>query len=210
MGGTPEVSVITLEARPVPLTTSLSGRVSASQVAEVRPQVGGIILERHFTEGSSVNQGDLLYQIDPAPYQAAHAAAAAALAKAEANLDPVSRRAARYRELMASEAVSQQDLDDAEAALKLTQAEIAAARAALDNARIQLEYTKVSAPISGRIGRSSVTRGALVTANQATALAMIHQLDPVYVDLTQSSAEMWCLSFPRVFLALRQRSSASL
>jgi membrane fusion protein (multidrug efflux system) len=189
MGGTPEVSVLTLEARPVTLTTELTGRVSASQVAEVRPQVSGIILQRHFTEGGTVQAGELLYQIDPAPYQAAHDSAAAALAKAEANLDPVSRRAARFRELMASEAVSQQDLDDAEAALKLTQAEIAAARAALENAKIQLAYTKVSAPIGGRIGRSAVTQGALVTANQAAALAVIQQLDPVYVDLTQSSAE---------------------
>jgi len=190
MGGTPEVSVIALESRSVPLTTALSGRVSASQVAEVRPQVNGIILKRHFTEGSNVKAEDLLYQIDPAPYQAAHDSAAATLAKAEANLDPVTRRAARFRELMASEAVSQQDLDDAEAALKLTQAEIAGARAALETAKIQLAYTKVCAPISGRIGRSAVTQGALVTANQPTALATIQQLDPVYVDLTQSSAEM--------------------
>lgn len=188
-GGTPEVSVLTITSQPVTLTTELVGRVSASQVAEVRPQVNGIVLARHFTEGAVVQAGEVLYQIDPAPYQATHDSAAATLAKAEANLDPVRRRAERFRELMSSEAVSQQDLDDAEAALKLTQAEIAAARAALDHARIQLAYTKVCAPITGRIGRSAVTQGALVTANQATPLAVIQQLDPVFVDLTQSSAD---------------------
>lgn len=190
MMGTPEVSVITLQSGPVALTTELSGRVAASLTAEVRPQVGGIVKERLFTEGSDVKAGAVLYQIDPSTYQAAHDGAKAALARAEANLVPLKLRAERYQELLESEAVSQQDLDDAMAALKLAEAEIESAKAALETARINLEYTKVTAPISGRIGRSSVTNGALVTANQPTPLATIHQLDPVYVDVTQSSNEM--------------------
>lgn len=190
MMGTPEVSVITIQTESVRLTTELSGRVAASLTAEVRPQVGGIVKERLFTEGSDVKVGETLYQIDPASYQAAHDGAKAALAKAEANLVPLKLRSARYEELLESEAVSQQDLDDAVAALKLAEAEIESAKAAMETTRIHLEYTKVTAPISGRIGRSSVTNGALVTANQPTPLATIHQLDPVYVDVTQSSTEM--------------------
>jgi len=190
MRGTPEVSVITIQHQRVELSTELPGRVAASLTAEVRPQVGGIIQNRLFTEGSDVKAGDVLYQIDPASYQAALQGAKATLAKAEANLEPVRLRAERYKELMASDAVSGQDYDDAVAALKLAQAEIAAAKAALETAEINLAYTKVTAPISGRIGRSSVTNGALVTANQAVPLATIQQLDPVYADLTQSSNEM--------------------
>lgn len=190
MGGTPEVSVITIQTQRVELPTELPGRVAASLVAEVRPQVGGIIQNRLFTEGSDVKAGDVLYQIDPATYQAAFDGAKATLAKAEANREPVKLRADRYKELMASEAVSVQDHDDAVAALKLAEAEIESAKAALEAARINLAYTKVTAPISGRIGRSSVTNGALVTASQATALATIQQLDQVYVDVTQSSTEI--------------------
>ncbi len=189
-GGTPEVSVITIQNERVELSTELSGRVAASLTAEVRPQVGGIIQNRLFTEGSDVKAGEVLYQIDPATYQAARDGAKAALAKAEASLLPVKLRADRYKELLASEAVSGQDYDDAVAALKLTEADIESAKAALETTRINLEYTKVKAPISGRIGRSSVTNGALVMASQATALATIQQLDPVFVDVTQSSAEM--------------------
>jgi membrane fusion protein, multidrug efflux system len=190
MGGTPEVSVITIEARRVELSTELPGRVAASLTAEVRPQVGGIIQKRLFTEGSDVKAGDVLYQIDPATYQAAFDGAKATLAKAEANLEPIRLRAERYKELKADEAVSVQDYDDAVAALKLAQAEIESAKAALEAARINLAHTTVTAPISGRIGRSSVTNGALVTASQAAPLATIQQLDPVYADVTQSSTEL--------------------
>lgn len=190
MMGTPEVSVITIKPQRVELSTELPGRVAASLVAEVRPQVGGIIQNRLFTEGSDVKAGDVLYQIDPAAYQAAFDGAKAALAKAEANLEPVRLRAERYKELKADDAVSGQDYDDAAAALKLAQAEIESAKAGLETARINLAYTKVTAPISGRIGRSSVTNGALVTASQAMPLATIHQLDPVYADVTQSSTEI--------------------
>jgi membrane fusion protein (multidrug efflux system) len=190
MMGTPEVSVITIQPQRVELSTELPGRVAASLTAEVRPQVGGIIQNRLFTEGSDVKAGDVLYQIDPASYQAAFDGAKAALAKAEANLEPIRIKVDRYKELMASDAVSGQDYDDATAAMKLAQAEIESAKAALETARINLAYTKVTAPISGRIGRSSVTNGALVTASQAMPLATIQQLDPVYADVTQSSTEI--------------------
>ncbi|MCF7732522.1 MAG: efflux RND transporter periplasmic adaptor subunit [Akkermansiaceae bacterium] len=189
-GGTPEVSVVTIEPQRVALTTELSGRVAAFLTAEVRPQVGGIIRDRLFTEGADVKAGALLYQIDPASYQAAYEGAAAALAKAQANLEPLRLKAERYEELLASDAVSKQDSDDASAARKLAEAEIESAKAALESARINLDYTKVTAPISGRIGRSAVTIGALATASQAMPLSTIQQLDPVYVDVTQSSREM--------------------
>lgn len=189
-GGMPEVSVITVQTQGVALTTELPGRVAASQTAEVRPQVGGIIQNRLFTEGSDVKAGDLLYQIDPASYQAAYDGAAAALAKAQANVAPVRLKAERYKELLASEAVSKQDYDDITAAQKLAEAEIELTKAALETARINLTYTKVSAPIAGRIGRSAVTNGALVTASQSLPLSTIQLLDPVYVDVTQSSNAM--------------------
>ena len=188
--GPPEVSVVTMQPQRVALTTELPGRVSASLTAEVRPQVGGIIQNCLFTEGSDVKAGEVLYQIDPSSYQAALDGAKAALAKAEANLAPVRLKADRYKELVKSEAVSGQDYDDASAAQKLAEADIESAKAALDTARINLAYTKVSAPISGRIGRSAVTNGALVTASQPLPLATIQQLDPVFVDVTQSSNEM--------------------
>ena len=189
-GGPVEVSVVSIQTQRVALTKELSGRVAASLTAEVRPQVGGILQNRLFTEGSDVKAGEVLYQIDPASYQAAHDGASAALAKAEASVAPLRLKADRYQELLASEAVSQQDVDDATAAQKLAEAEIELAKAALETARINLAYTKVTAPISGRIGRSAVTNGALVTASQAMPLATIQQLDPVYVDVTQSSNEM--------------------
>ena len=153
MGGTPEVSVVTIQAGRVELTTELSGRVAASLTAEVRPQVGGIIQDRLFTEGTDVKAGDVLYQINPAVYQAELNGAKAALARAEANLAPIRLRAERYEELKQSEAVSVQDYDDAMASLKLTEAEIESAKAALESVSINLECTKVTAPISGRIGR---------------------------------------------------------
>ncbi len=184
------MSVLTIAAQRVTLTTELPGRVAASLTAEVRPQVGGIIRERLFTEGADVKAGEQLYQIDPSSYQATHDGARAALAKAEANVAPVRLKAERFKELLTSDAVSQQDYDDISAAQKLAEAEIELAKAALETARINLAYTKVTAPISGRIGRSSVTNGALVTASQPVPLATIQQLDPVYVDVTQSSSEI--------------------
>ncbi|MDP3694914.1 MAG: efflux RND transporter periplasmic adaptor subunit [Desulfocapsaceae bacterium] len=188
--GTPEVGVITITTAPVTLTMELPGRTSPHMLAEVRPQVGGIILKRLFTEGSDVKAGQILYQIDPATYQAAHTSAKAALARAEANLTTVRLKADRFRELVAIKAVSQQEYDDVSALLKQVEADVAVSQAAVDTARINLDYTSVKAPISGRIGRSTVTDGALVTANQTAPMATIQQLNPVYVDVTQSSAEL--------------------
>jgi len=188
--GTPEVGVVTVQPERAILTTELPGRTSAYLIAEVRPQVGGIIQKRLFTEGSDVKEGDVLYQINPAVYQATYNSAKAALARAEANLIPIRLKAGRYAELVKINAVSQQESDDASAALKQAEADVEANNAAVETARINLAYTKVTAPISGRIGRSSVTNGALVTASQSAALATIQQLSPIYVDVTQSSAEL--------------------
>lgn len=186
----PEVGVVTLRTQPAALKAELAGRTAPFLVAEVRPQVTGIIQKRLFVEGADVKAGAALYQIDPATYQASLDSAKAALAKAEANLFTAKLKADRYKDLVVIKAVSQQDYDDAVAALKQAEAEVSASRAAVETARINLDYTRVSAPISGRIGRSAVTPGALVTANQATSLATVTQLDPMYVDVTQSSAEL--------------------
>ena len=186
----PEVAVVVVQPQKVVLTTELPGRTSAFRVAEIRPQVSGLILKRLFTEGSDVVAGQMLYQIDPAPFQAALDNAEAALAKAEANLPPIQLRAERYRELLTDKAVSQQDYDDAAAALKQARAEIRYWKAQVKTARINLGYTKITGPISGRIGKSDVTEGAIVTAYQPTPLATIHQLDPIYVDVPQSTAEL--------------------
>ncbi len=188
--GIPEVAVVTLQPERVMLTTELAGRTSAYLVAEIRPQVSGIIQKRLFTEGSDVKAGEVLYQIDPAIYQAAYNSAKAALARVEANLIPVRLKAGRYEELVKINAVSRQEYDDVNAALKQAEADVEAGKAALEAARINLAYTRVTAPIAGRIGRSSVTAGSLVTANQAGPLSTIQQLNPVYVDVTQSSAEL--------------------
>jgi membrane fusion protein (multidrug efflux system) len=188
--GPPEVGVVVVQPQRVTLTTVLPGRISAYLVAEVRPQVSGIIKKRLFTEGSDVKAGQVLYQIDPATYQAAYASAKAAQARAEATLNTLRLKAERYRDLVKIRAVSQQDNDDAQAALKQAEADVAGAKAALESARINLAYTRVIAPISGRIGRSSVTDGALVTANQSSSLATIQMLGTVYVDVVQSSAEL--------------------
>jgi len=185
-----EVSVLTLQPEQATVTTELSGRVSAYLVAEVRPQVGGIIQKVLFTEGSEVREGEVLYQIDPALFQAAYDIAAAALNKAEALLLPARAKAERYRQLIGSNAISQQDFDDADAAGKKAEADVISAKAEVDRARINLAYTRVKAPISGRIGKSSVTTGALVTAFQPVALSVIQKLDPVYVDVTQSSTSL--------------------
>jgi len=186
----PEVGVVVMATETVTLTMELSGRISPQMVAEVRPQVGGIIHKRLFTEGSEVKTGDALYQIDPATYQAALASAKAALAKAEANGFTLKQKSERYKQLVAISAVSRQEYDDATAALKQAEADIEAGKAAVETARINLAYTRITAPIAGRIGRSAVTAGALVTANQETPLATIQQMDPVYVDVTQSSADL--------------------
>jgi membrane fusion protein, multidrug efflux system len=189
-GGTPEVGIIVIKPQRAALTTELAGRTSAYLIAEVRPQVGGIIQKRLFIEGADVEAGAVLYQIDPATYEATCNSAKAALARAEANLNPTRLKSERYKELVKINAVSQQEYDEANAALKQSEADVEAGKAALDTARINLAYTKVSAPISGRIGRSSVTNGALVTASQSAALATIQQLSPIYVDVTQSSADL--------------------
>jgi membrane fusion protein (multidrug efflux system) len=188
--GPVEVGVVTVRAERVVLTTELPGRTAAYLVAEVRPQVNGLIQERTFVEGSSVRKGALLYQIDPAPYQAAYEQAKAALAVAEAAVPPIKLRTERLKELVAVRAVGQQDLDEASAALQKAEAGVASARASAESARINLSYTPLRAPISGRTGKSSVTPGALVTAYQPTPLVTIQQLDPIYVDVTQSSADL--------------------
>lgn len=186
----PEVTTVVIEPRRIQLTTELPGRTSAHLVSEIRPQVNGIIQKRLFREGSVVESGELLYQIDPAPFQVAHDSAKASLAKARANLPSIRSRADRYKELLVDKAVSQQDYDDASAAVQQAMSEVEYWITQVESARINLGYTRVTAPISGRIGRSSVTVGALVTAYQATPLATIQQLDPIYVDVTQSSTEL--------------------
>lgn len=185
----PVVSVVTIEPGQVELTTTLPGRMSAFLVAEVRPQVNGIVKKR-FEEGADVTAGQLLYLIDPAPFEVAHQSAKASLAKAKAQLASIRARAERYAELRTEDAISQQDCDDADAALEHVLADIVYWTAAVEAAAINLGYTRVTAPVTGRIGRSSVTDGALVTAFQAPALATIQQLDPIYVDVTQSSSEL--------------------
>jgi membrane fusion protein (multidrug efflux system) len=186
----PEVATVSIEPQRVELTTELPGRTYAYLVSEIRPQVNGIIRKRQFQEGSDVKAGQLLYQIDPAPFRVAYDSAKASLGKAEANLPSTRLRAERYRELLAEKAVSRQDYDDAAAATQQARAEVEYWKTVVEGARINLGYTRVTAPISGRIGRSSVTDGALVTAYQPTALATIQQLDPIYVDVMQSSAEL--------------------
>jgi membrane fusion protein, multidrug efflux system len=184
----PQVGVITVHTRPVARITDLPGRTSAVMTSEIRPQVSGVILKRLFVEGSDVKAGQPLYQIDPAPYQASYDSAVAMLKHAQAALAADQAKAARYKPLAAAQAVSEQDYDDAAAAVLEDEADIASARAAIDQAQINLQYTKMYAPISGTIGASVVTPGALVTADQATALATITQLDPIYVDVNESSA----------------------
>lgn len=185
-----EVGVVTLQAQTVTLTAELAGRTAPWQIAEVRPQISGIIQKRLFTEGAEVKSGQVLYQIDPASSRAALANAKANLSRAEANLYPVRLKAARFAELLPSHAVSEQDAEAVQAELKQAEAEVAAWQAAVEGASINLDYTSVKAPISGRIGRSAVTVGALVTTNQGEPLATIQQLDPIYVDVNRSSNEV--------------------
>ena len=186
----PEVAIVAIQPQRVELTTELPGRTSAYRIAEIRPQVNGIVQKRLFQEGSDVKAGQLLYQIDPAPFQVAYDSAKASLGKSQANLPSIKLRVERYKEVLADKAVSQQEYDDAAASMEQAHADVEYWKAAVEAARINLGYTRVTAPIPGRIGRSSVTDGALVTAYQPVSLATIQQLDPIYVDVTQSSAEL--------------------
>ncbi|HDR2756068.1 TPA: efflux RND transporter periplasmic adaptor subunit [Enterobacter asburiae] len=193
----PQVSVYTVKSAPLAVTTELPGRTDAFRVAEVRPQVSGIILRRNFTEGSDVKAGDSLYQIDPATYKAAYDNAKGELAKAQAAANIAHLTVKRYVPLVGTQYVSKQEYDQAVATAQQADASVVAAQAGVESARINLAYTKVTSPIEGRIGKSSVTEGALVTNGQATALATVQQLDPIYVDVTQPSSD---------FMRLKQSS----
>ncbi len=188
-----EVGVVTLQSQTVTLTRELPGRTSPYLVAEVRPQVGGIIKRRLFTEGSRVKAGQPLYQLDDAIPRADQATAQATLLRAQASLNSARLNAARSAELAKIDAVSKQDNENAIAALRQAEADVASAQAAVARGNVVLGYAQITSPITGRIGKSSVTQGALVTANQAEALATVQQLDPIYVDVTQSSAELLAL-----------------
>ena len=188
--GMPVMGVMKIQAQPVTLDTELPGRTVPYLIADVRPQVGGIVKTRDFREGGDVKAGQTLYVIDPATYKAAYDSNVAALGKAQASLKTTRLKAERYKELVEIQAVSKQDYDDAAAALGQGESDVAAAKANVESSRINLAYARVTAPISGRIGRSAVTPGALVTASQTTALATIQQLDPIYVDVTQPSAAL--------------------
>jgi len=193
----PQVTVFVVKSAPLAVTTELPGRTDAFRVAEVRPQVSGIILRRNFVEGSDVKAGDSLYQIDPASYQAAYDSAKGELVKAEAAANIAHLTVKRYVPLVGTQYVSRQEYDQAVANARQADASVTAAQAGVETARINLAYTKVSSPINGRIGKSSVTEGALVTNGQASALATVQQLDPIYVDVTQSSND---------FMQLKQSS----
>jgi membrane fusion protein (multidrug efflux system) len=186
----PEVSVMTVKTERLVLTTELPGRTAAFRVAEIRPQVNGLVQKRLFEEGSDVKEGQVLYRIDPAPFQAALDSAKASSARAEAALGSIRLRSERYGDLLTDKAVSRQDYDDTVAAMKQAEAQVLVSKAAVETASINLGYTKIKAPIPGRIGKSSVTEGALVAAYQPLALATIQQLDPIYVDVPQSTAEL--------------------
>ncbi|EAU1992926.1 multidrug efflux RND transporter periplasmic adaptor subunit AcrA [Salmonella enterica] len=183
----PEVGVVTLKTEPLQITTELPGRTVAYRIAEVRPQVSGIILKRNFVEGSDIEAGVSLYQIDPATYQATYDSAKGDLAKAQAAANIAELTVKRYQKLLGTQYISKQEYDQALADAQQATAAVVAAKAAVETARINLAYTKVTSPISGRIGKSSVTEGALVQSGQASALATVQQLDPIYVDVTQSS-----------------------
>lgn len=183
----PQVTVHVVEKVPLAVTTELPGRTTAFRIAEVRPQVSGIVLKRNFTEGSDIEAGQSLYQIDPATYQADYDSAKGELAKSEAAAAIAHLTVKRYVPLVGTKYISQQEYDQAIADARQADASVIAAKAAVEGARINLAYTKVTSPISGRIGKSNVTEGALVTNGQATELATVQQLDPIYVDVTQSS-----------------------
>ncbi|GLW36738.1 efflux RND transporter periplasmic adaptor subunit [Pectobacterium actinidiae] len=183
----PEVGIVTLKTEALNVMTELPGRTSAYRIAEVRPQVGGIILKRNFIEGSDVKAGASLYQIDPATYQASYNSAKGSLAQAQAQAEIARLTVNRYKPLLGTNYVSKQDYDQAVATSRQADAAVQAAKAAVDTAQINLAYTKVNSPIEGRVGKSTVTEGALVSTGQATALTTVQQLDPIYVDVTQSS-----------------------
>lgn len=185
----PEVAVVTVAVERLALTTELPGRLEATRVAQVRARVPGIVMKRVFREGSEVKAGDVLFRIDPAPLQAILNSTQAALAKAEANQTQADLKARRYKPLVETNAISKQEYDDAIAAQKQAAADVAAAKAARETARLNLGYATVNAPISGRIGRALVTEGALVGQGEATPLALIQQLDPIYLNVTQSATE---------------------
>lgn len=191
--GPPQVGYVVVQPTSVPMTVELAGRVTPYQMSQVRPQVAGIVQRRFFQEGAIVRKGETLYQIDPSLYRASVAQAAANLQNAEATLEAARVRADRYKPLAQMEAVSQQDYTDAVATARQASAQVAQNRAALQTAQINLRFTRVPAPITGRIGRSLFTEGALVTANQADPLAVIERLDPIFVDIQQSSADMLAL-----------------
>ncbi|WP_323639280.1 efflux RND transporter periplasmic adaptor subunit [Pectobacterium polonicum] len=183
----PEVGIVTLKTEALNVMTELPGRTSAYRIAEVRPQVGGIILKRNFVEGSDVKAGASLYQIDPATYQANYNSAKGSLAQAQAQAEIARLTVNRYKPLLGTNYVSKQDYDQAVATSRQADAAVLAAKAAVDTAQINLAYTKVNSPIEGRVGRSTVTEGALVGTGQTSALTTVQQLDPIYVDVTQSS-----------------------
>lgn len=189
-GAAMEVTALTVEANALDIFEELPGRTAAYKIAEIRPQVGGIVTERLFEEGALVEKGQQLYQIDPTPYKAEYNSALATLKKAQANVKATQAKAVRYAELVIIEAVSKQEYDDVVAALDQANADVAIGNATVAAAKVNLDYTKVYAPISGRIGKSTITQGALVTANQAEPLATITQLDPIYVDVSQSSTDI--------------------
>ncbi|POT55084.1 efflux transporter periplasmic adaptor subunit [Citrobacter amalonaticus] len=197
----PQVTVHVVESAPLAVTTELPGRTSAFRIAEVRPQVSGIVLKRNFIEGSDVEAGQSLYQIDPATYQADYDSAKGELAKSEAAAAIAHLTVKRYVPLVGTKYISQQEYDQAIADARQADASVIAAKAAVESARINLAYTKVTSPISGRIGKSNVTEGALVTNGQATELTTVQQLDPIYVDVTQSSSD-----FMRLKQAVEQGS----
>lgn len=194
----PQVTVYVVKSAPLAVTTELPGRTDAFRVAEVRPQVSGIVLRRNFTEGGDVNAGDSLYQIDPATYKAAYDSAKGEMAKAEAAANIAHLTVKRYEPLVGTQYISRQEYDQAVANARQADASVIAAQASVETARINLAYTKVSSPINGRIGKSSVTEGALVTNGQAAALATVQQLDPIYVDVTQSSNDFMHLKQSRL------------
>ena len=186
----PNVTVVTLQTQPVTLARQLPGRTNPFVVAEVRPQVTGIVKERLFTEGSMVTAGQPLYQLDDASYRADYNSAKALLARAEAAADIARYNAERAEKLIGSKAISEQDLINAKAELRQAEADVGVAQARVDASKVELDYARITSPIDGRIGKSSVTRGALVTADQPKALATVQQLDPIYVDLTRSASEL--------------------
>ena len=205
--GVPEVGVETIAPHPIVASTELSGRLSAIRVADVRPQVQGIVMNRLFTEGSMVAAGAVLYQIDPSSYQASYDQAVGTLVKAQATADAAKTKATRYTDLSKIDGVSKQDYDDAISSLQEAKADVVADRAALKTAAINLGYTKVVSPIAGRIGKSSVTEGALVTAEQTTALATVQAISEMYLDVTRSSVD-W-LRLQREFASGRLQQASS-